>query len=445
MGRRFLRLSAAGATLTLNGLRPLPGSNPLAMPSFFGGWLTSELAPYNLAITLAGTSAYVARRSRRGGLSRSDRVALALDAVSVAGLLVMIRQGMRSADIVEQALTSDLDDDYVARLDPAPAAADLATPWRQVLMPFTFSDPLVQRTADIDYAGDDARRHRLDVYHPAEAGSGRPVLIQIHGGGWVIGNKEQQGLPLMMHLAARGWVCVAPNYPLSPKATWPEHLVALKRAIAWTRAHIADYGGDPSYIAITGGSAGGHLAALAALTAHDADYQPGFEDADTSLQACVPFYGAYDLANTLGTRAGRHRLEYFLHRMVFKSTDSAPVEAATPLLRVSDDAPPFFVIHGAHDSLVPVAEARAFVERLREFSKEPVVYAELPGAQHAFDVFHSIRSAHVIRGVERFLRWVHAGHVTGHVTSGSTAKSSPEGPRAPATPSSAPRAASLRR
>jgi len=78
MGRRFLRLSAAGAALTVNGLRPLPGSNPLALPSFFGGWLTSELAPYNLAVTLAGTSAYLATRRGRRGLTRDDRVALAL-------------------------------------------------------------------------------------------------------------------------------------------------------------------------------------------------------------------------------------------------------------------------------------------------------------------------------------------------------------------------------
>ena len=441
MGRRFVRLSAAGAALTLNGLRPLPGSNPLAVPSFFSGWLTSELAPHNLAITVAGTSAYVARRSRRGGLSRADHLAVGLNVLSVAGLAWMIRQGMRSADDVERALTSGLHDEYVARLDPAPTKADLATPWRNVLLPWTFKDARVHRVADIDYVGDGTRRHRLDVYQPREPGSGRPVLIQVHGGGWVIGNKEQQGLPLMMHLAARGWVCVAPNYPLSPKATWPEHLVAIKRAIAWTREHIADYGGDPSFIAITGGSAGGHLAALAALTAQDEQLQPGFESADTSVQACVPFYGAYDLANTLGTRAGRDRLRYFLARTVFKSTDAAVAESATPLLKVRADAPPFFVIHGAHDSLVPVAEARAFVEKLRAVSSRPVVYAELPGAQHAFDVFHSIRSAHSIRGVERFLRWVHAERAT----AGSRARSSPAGPPAPATPSSARRAASQRR
>jgi acetyl esterase/lipase len=407
VGRRFLKLSATGAALTLNGLRPLPGSNPLAVPSFFGGWLTSELAPHNLAVTVGATAARLARK--RGRLDRDDLLSLGLNAVSVAGLLVLIRQGMRSGDVVEQALTQGLQDDYVARLDPAPDKADLATPWRQVLTPWEVKHPDVKRVHDIPYTDDaDDKRLRLDIYHPREPGERRPVIIQIHGGGWVIGKKEEQGLPLMTHLAARGWVCVAPNYPLSPKATWPDHLVALKRAVAWTREHIADYGGDPSFIAVTGGSAGGHLAALVALTPDDPSYQPGFEDADTSVQACVPFYGAYDLANVLQTKAGDQRLDYFLARMVFKTQDRAVFESATPLLHVRPDAPPFFVIHGAHDSLAPVEEARELVRRLREVSKEPVVYAELPGAQHAFDVFHSIRSAHVIRGVERFLRWVHA-------------------------------------
>ena len=418
MGRRFRTLSAAGAALTLNGLRPLPGSNPLSVPSFFGGWLASELAPQNLAITAAGATAYVA--AKRGRLDRGDRIALALDGLSLAGLALMVRQGMRSGDVIEAALTEGLSDDYVARLDPAPDKTDLATPWRQVLMPWNVKDPRVRRIADIPYGSPPtrsrraARRWHLDVYQPREAGTRRPVLLQVHGGGWVIGEKQQQGLPLMTHLTARGWVCVAPNYPLSPKATWPDHLIALKQAIAWTREHIEDYGGDPSFIAVTGGSAGGHLAALVGLTPNEPRYQPGFEDADTSVQACVPFYGAYDLANVLETKAGSQRLDYFLARTVFKTTDPEVFRDATPLLHVHADAPPFFVIHGSHDSLVPVDEARELVRRLRAVSQQPVAYAELPGAQHAFDVFHSIRSAHVIRGVERFLRWVHAGHHVPH-------------------------------
>src|SRR3954467_14859779 len=99
----FLKLSATGAALTVNGLRPLPGDNPLSVPSFFGGWLTSELAPHNLAITVGGTAVHVARRLRRGGLDRDDRIGLALSAASVAGLAVLIRQGMKSAGVVEDA------------------------------------------------------------------------------------------------------------------------------------------------------------------------------------------------------------------------------------------------------------------------------------------------------------------------------------------------------
>src|SRR4051794_15251601 len=95
---------------------------------------------------------------------------------------------------------------------------------------------------------------------------------------------------------------------------------------------------------------------------------------------------------------------------MFGQRDRQGFDSATALLHVGPEAPPFFVIHGAHDSLVPVAEARELVRRLREVSSSPVVYAELPGGQHAFDVFASIRSAHVIRGVERFLRYVYADH-----------------------------------
>jgi acetyl esterase/lipase len=85
---------------------------------------------------------------------------------------------------------------------------------------------------------------------------------------------------------------------------------------------------------------------------------------------------------------------------------------ASPISRVNPDAPPFFVIHGTKDSLAPVADARLFVGDLRDVSREPVAYAELPRTQHAFDVFPSIRSAAVIRGAERFADWVHSRYLT---------------------------------
>ncbi len=209
-------------------------------------------------------------------------------------------------------------------------------------------------------------------------------------------------------MAAHGWVVVLPNYRLSPRSPFPDHLADLKQVVVWVREHIADYGGDPSFIAVTGGSAGGHLAALLAL------------EPDTDLQAAVPYYGVYDVTNELGTRYGKQRLKHLMERMVIQKRyddDPEPFRQASPLLRAPqrdrDGIPPFFVIHGGRDSLVPVTEGRHFVERLREVSDNPVLYGELPGAQHAFDVFGSVRVAHVLRGVEHFLTAVRQARVGG--------------------------------
>jgi len=209
-------------------------------------------------------------------------------------------------------------------------------------------------------------------------------------------------------MAARGWVCVAMNYRLAPKHPFPAQIEDVKRAIAWTRQHIASYGGDPSYLVITGGSAGGHLAALAALTPGVEEYQPGFEDADTTVSACVPFYGVYDLAGITGDRSAIEMRDYFLAPRVFRKDpkeDLAEFELASPISHVVPDAPDFFVIHGDHDGLVSVRQARTFVAKLRELSTGVVTYLELPNTQHAFEVFSSIRSQQVIRAVERWLEW----------------------------------------
>jgi acetyl esterase/lipase len=230
----------------------------------------------------------------------------------------------------------------------------------------------------------------------------------VHGGGWTIGDKSQQGLLLMNRMAARGWICVAMNYRLAPKHPFPAQIVDVKKAIAWTREHIAEYGGDPSYVVITGGSAGGHLAALAALTPDVKEYQPGFEDADTSLAGCVPFYGVYDLAGITGDRAVIQMRDLYLGPRIFRKqprSNLGDFELASPIAHVAPDSPDFFVIHGSSDSLVSVRPARAFVEKLREVSTGVVTYLELPRTQHAFEVFSSIRSQQVIRAVERWLEW----------------------------------------
>jgi acetyl esterase/lipase len=321
----------------------------------------------------------------------------------------MVRQSHRSADVLDDALVEGLGVDYVEQLDEAPDPADLATPWRQLARPFDFRDEAVRVIRNLPYS-EAGRRGHLDIYLPAgdDAITDAPVLLQVHGGAWSLGQKEHQARPLMNRMAAKGWICVAINYRLSPRDPWPAHIVDVKRAIAWVRDNIADHGGDPDYLVITGGSAGGHLAALAALTPGDPEWQPGFEDADTSVRAAVPFYGVYDFAGSTGLANAIGMRDAFLGpRVVQTSWQDAPhvYEAASPILRITPDAPDFFVIHGDLDSLVAVDQARMFAAELRRTSKRSVVYAELPGAQHAFDVFHSIRSAHAVRAVDRYLTW----------------------------------------
>jgi acetyl esterase/lipase len=284
--------------------------------------------------------------------------------------------------------------------------------WRfpRLIYPLPRPARSIRAIRNIDYAGDGLHRHRLDIIRrrvdPPTAG---PVLVYIHGGAWVIGDKREQGLPLLHELARRGWVTVTINYRLSPRATWPDHLVDCKRALAWVRDHIADYGGDPGFVAVSGGSAGGHLSAMVALTSGDPAFQPGFEDVPVAVDACIPFYGVYDMTAGRGSTHYDKGLMTLLERRVFKRRyvdDPEVFENASPLRRVRADAPPFFVVHGTHDTLVPVAEARRFVEALRAVSRAPVLYAELPYTQHAFDVLPSIRSAHAVAAVVRFLEGV---------------------------------------
>ncbi len=278
------------------------------------------------------------------------------------------------------------------------------------MTPFRRSDPRVRVERDVRYS-DAGKRGLLDIYRPLREVTGAPVLVQVHGGGWVLGSKDEQGIPLMNEMAAHGWVGVSINYRLANRVPWSAQIVDVKRAIAWVRGHIADYGGDPSYLVITGGSAGGHLAALAALTPNDPAFQPGFEETDTTIQAAVPVYGVYDIAGTSGSQSAVWIRDRFFGPKVMRRTYAeAPevYEAASPLLRVTPDAPDFFVIHGASDTLVSPTHAHALVARLREVSRRTVVYAELPGAQHAFDVFTSVRTAHVVRAVGRYLAWHHA-------------------------------------
>jgi acetyl esterase/lipase len=407
----FLAVSIWGALFTLASLVRLRRPAFLLFPYFLSAWVTGELALFHIAWQAVATLVFIAL----GALDTwPGRLGLGITLCSWAGLLLDQRRASKAPAVLEAALRAGLGDDYRNAIDQDLAARlPAGLRFGQLARPFHFRDRAVERVSDLPY-GPAGPRNLLDVYRLADQPpQPMPVLLQVHGGGWVYGHKQQQALPLMYHLAARGWVCVSINYRLGPRATWPDPIVDVKRAIGWIREHIGEYGGDPNFLVITGGSAGGHLSSLAALTANDPEYQPGFEDVDTSIDACVPLYGVYDLLDRHGSRV-KQGMEWFLTRVLMKRPPSEAREMwdrASPVSRVTADSPPMFVIHGTYDSLVFIDDAHELVRELREVARNPVVYAEVPGAQHAFDCFHSVRADATVNAIGRFLAFVYSAHI----------------------------------
>jgi len=383
-------LSLVGLAGAINALRPAKADgHPLLRTKWLPQLTVAEAVPMRIAVQ-AGLILVLAWF---GALDRPiGRIGMVITIVTWVGYGVIQLMALRTKTVVASALAqAKIEGDGFAHVD-----------WRRALVAYPFRVPKdLERIEDIQYAPG----LELDVYRNRATSGPAPALLQIHGGSWSGGNRRQQARPLMHRLARNGWVCVSASYSLSPDATYPDHIVDLKRVLAWMRAEGRQFGIDPDRIAVTGGSAGGHLASVLALTPDNRDLQPGFEDADVSVQAAVPLYGIYDFLNRNNTR---DHWSFIPSKVMKAHPKEAPdrYRLASPLDLVRPDAPPFFVIHGAGDSLVPVKEAEHFVTALRAVSEAPVAYAEVPDANHAFDVLDSQRTHYVISGIERFLEAV---------------------------------------
>jgi acetyl esterase/lipase len=256
----------------------------------------------------------------------------------------------------------------------------------------------------------DSPSQLLDVWRPKELPEQpAPVMIFVPGGAWVHGGRILQGYALMSHMAELGWVCLSIDYRVAPNHPWPQHITDVKTAIAWARANVDKFGGDRNFVAIAGTSAGGHLAALAGLTPNDAEYQADLpEGSDTSVDAVVGIYGRYDWEDR--STVERARFVDFLERVVVKRKIAKRPEIfrkASPIARIHDSAPPFLVIHGGGDTVIPVQQARDFVEKLGNVSRSTVSYAELPGAGHGFDMTDGARTGSTATAIGLFLNQIH--------------------------------------
>lgn len=360
----------AACVWTVNALRrPVPPGRRFP-PLWLPGMLISELAPLYFVARVLILVAFLAV----GAGDRPIGVAgIWLFALSQVGLIVLMARSVSAARATGHS----------------PSTLTLPKVWDRL------PDGVTHRV-EIPYWD----RFSLDIYAREDLGRA-PTLVYVHPGSWMRGRPGRQARAMFHRLTARGWVVLDIRYPLSPQATFPDHLVGVKRALAWAKSEGRAWGVDPDRVVISGGSSGAHLAALAALTDANPALQPGFEADDTSVAACLPFYGIYDLLVRNPTRYDWP----FIARVVMKARatdDPALYELGSPVDQVHPGAPPFFVLHGEYDSVVLPAESRHFVAALERAGVD-TRYFEVPGAQHGFDAIASLRTRAV---AEMCVEWL---------------------------------------
>jgi len=353
---------------------------PLASMSFWFGLTLNEVPFLGILALLASTALAAAQ----GDLASPGAKATAAAALAtIPGMAVSAWRGLRTDQVAGRALEQGLG---TAWRDHVHKPLRRHRPWARILLlPGLMRQRNVERIPNIRY-GDAGRRNLLDIYRRRGAPQNAPVLVYFHGGGFTSGAKNREARPLLYRLAGQGWVCISANYRLRPQTSFPGHQIDAKKVIAWVREHAPAYGADPSRLFVAGSSAGSNLAALCALTPNDPVFQPGFESADTSVTGAICLYG------------------YYGH--FFGGEPDETPSPNQPYAYLIPGAPPFLIAHGTKDALATVEGARNFVARLRRVSDSTVVYAELPGGQHAFDLFHSARFEAVVDGVEAFAAWV---------------------------------------
>ncbi|KAJ1540513.1 hypothetical protein HK405_011296, partial [Cladochytrium tenue] len=328
----------------------------------------------------------------------------------------------------------------------------------------------VRQINDVTYATDseleEAGRHltrfmQLDVIRKASGFRGRPIFMYIHGGAWKFGDKRAPVYPICYHFAAKeNWVVINVKCRMSDHADLHSMVLDLKRAIRWIRQNQAIHGGDPAFLAISGGSAGGHLAALLYLTQNDPHFQPGFESVDTSVQAFVPIYGALHplgesswrtgfapiflrdvvradvAADAVDSRAGRPAEVWTdpisLARALPAETRArlAPVFAVQLSPKTTNGAPSALLKAKTHetasgwrarewDSLVPLAWSTEFLDALTKDvnAPPPTQLLRVPHAHHGFDTFTSPRTLYACWAVGEALQAAHAAHTAHAATS----------------------------
>lgn len=341
-----------GLSASWNAARPLIDPTRRYSPSWLPAMVVTELAPFWMLVHVV---VLVAGVLLGGWTNWGGRGGVAMLAASMLLLVwIMVRTAMAVRRLRRLVAGPAHRTTGIARLVGRP----VPTP------------PGVNETLGIEWMPG----LTLDLTRPADGRSELPVVVYVHGGGWTGGDPQRQARDMYHALALDGWATLAIRYPLAPDVSVEQQIEAVGDAVAWARTGGAVYGIEPSMVVLAGGSAGAHLATMAALTAPDADRR---------VSGVIGLYGIYDMANRHGQRA---HWDMIRRDVMGVAVVEAPerYDEVSPLVRISGDTPPMLIVHGTRDTLVPIGEALQFVDALRE-ARRPVDFVAVPGAQHAFD------------------------------------------------------------
>ena len=229
---------------------------------------------------------------------------------------------------------------------------------------------------NIDYVPNGGEHQMLDLYLPG-TGTNWPLIVWIHGGGWMGGDKEKPpGLGFLRH----GFALASINYRLSQDAIFPAQLLDCKAAIRWLRAHAAENGIDPTHIGVWGASAGGHLVALLGTTGDVKEFDTGENSGVSSrVQAVCDWFGPTDFASDPKADAPDSPQARLIGGPL--SQNAGKVQRANPIHYITKDDPPFLIMHGDKDPVVPLEQSQLLAEALEKAGVK-VTFHVVPGGGH---------------------------------------------------------------
>jgi acetyl esterase/lipase len=250
---------------------------------------------------------------------------------------------------------------------------------------------------DIPYIANGDEAQKLDLYLPEQREShARPLIVHIHGGGWMGGNRYPCPVAQMV---GRGYVVASLGYRFSQKAVFPAQIQDCLAAIRWLRAHHETYGIDRERVGVVGGSAGGHLSALVGTTGGRKIFPAigGNEDQTDRVQLVCDYFGPKNFGSVMQQAAADPNVKNIFKfnsptdpysRLIGVSLEGHPAQtdAVSPLHYVTAECPPTLMLHGTHDALVPYAQSEEYAAALKA-KGVPVWLQKLPGSGHGGAAF----------------------------------------------------------